>query len=86
MRRCTHRRLRAARYCTCAVGTRTSLERAVRVPTVPRTPRAAYPCAAYRVRRVNTVHACARQVYSETYRVPVLLLQGYGDDGRPWRV
>jgi hypothetical protein len=26
------------------------------------------------------------QVYSETYRVPVLLLQGYGDDGRPWRV
>ena len=25
-------------------------------------------------------------VYSETYRVPVLLLQGYGDDGRPWRV
>ena len=31
------------------------------------------------------MHACARQVYSETYRVPVLLLQGYGDDGRPWR-
>ena len=28
----------------------------------------------------------ARQVYSETYRVPVLLLQGYGGDGRPWRV
>ena len=28
----------------------------------------------------------ARQIYSETYRVPVLLLQGYGDDGRPWRV
>ena len=41
-------------------------------------------CAAYPVRRVP----CTRvsQVYSETYRVPVLLLQGYGDDGRPWRV
>ena len=45
-----------------------------RVTRVPRT-----------VRRVYTVHAYARQVYSETYRVPVLLLQGYGDDGRPWR-
>ena len=84
MRRCTHRRLRAARYCTCAVGRRTSLERAVRVPVPDHVPRTA--CAAYRVRRVYTVHACARQVYSETYRVPVLLLQGYGDDGRPWRV
>ena len=25
-------------------------------------------------------------VHSETYCVPVLLLQGYGDGGRPWRV
>lgn len=24
-------------------------------------------------------------VFSETYQVPVLLLQGYGEDGQPWR-
>ena len=36
-------------------------------------------------RAVHVPRTVAPQVYSETYRVPVLLLQGYGD-GRPWRV
>ena len=53
-------------------------------PRTVRTPCAYQPRACCVVPWYRVVHP--PQVYSETYRVPVLLLQGYGDDGRPWRV